>query len=133
MTETKIKPEQGLSATTARIKVVSATKDMAAATADVAYTGVGFKPVAIMAVAAINGTIQYATGFADAGLTSGNLYNAQASTNANVDGSFLAVWAAGGGAQTGTLKSLDSDGFTMTWTKYLSPTGTLTIRFICFR
>lgn len=133
MAETKIKPEQGLSASTARFKIIAATKDMAAATADVAYTGVGFKPAAIIALAAINGTIQYSNGIADAGLTTGNLYNAQASTNAYVDANFISLWAAGGGAQTGTLKSLDADGFTMTWTKYLTPTGTVTIRFICFR
>lgn len=133
MAETKIKPEQGLSASTARFKVIAATKDMTAATADVAYTGVGFKPAGIVALAAINSSMQFSYGIADAGLTTGNSYNTSASTNVAVDGSFLTLWGAGGGAQTGTLKSLDSDGFTMTWTKYLTPTGTVTIRFICFR
>lgn len=133
MAETKIKPEQGLSASTARFKIIAATKDMAAATADVAYTGVGFKPAAIIAMAAINSTVEYSMGFADAGGTTGNLYDGSSSANMAVDGNFLTLWAAAGGAQTGTLKSLDSDGFTMTWTKYLTPTGTVTIRFICFR
>lgn len=133
MAETKIKPEQGLSASTARFKIIAATKDMAAATADVAYTGVGFKPAAIIAIAAINATVQYSIGFADAGSTTGNLYNTSSSANMAVDGSFLTLWAAAGGAQTGTLKTLDSDGFTMTWTRYLTPTGTVAIRFICFR
>ena len=133
MAETKIKPEQGLSASTARFKIIAATKDMAAATADVAYTGVGFKPAAVVAIAAINGTMQYSIGILDASSTTAQIGNAQASTNVSVDTSLLAVWAAGGGAQTGTLKSLDSDGFTMTWTKYLSPTGTVTLKFLCFR
>ena len=133
MAETKLSPEQALPLPTARFKVIAATKDMTAATADVAYTGVGFKPAAIIAIAAINGTIQYSNGMADAGLTTGNLYNSQASTNAYVDANFISLWAAGGGNQTGTLKTLDSDGFTITWTKYLSPTGTATIKFLCFR
>lgn len=133
MAETKIKPEQGLSASTARFKIISATRDMTSATGDVAYTGVGFKPAGIVALAAINSTMQFAYGIADAGLTTGNSYNASASTNVGVDGSFLTLWGSASGAQTGTLKSLDSDGFTMTWTKYLTPTGTVAIRFLCFR
>lgn len=133
MAETKIKPEQGLSASTARFKIIAATKDMAAATADVAYTGVGFKPAAVVAIAAINGTVQYAIGMFDASSTSAQIDNSQASANVSVDTSFLTLWAAAGGAQTGTLKSIDSDGFTMTWTKYLSPTGTVTLKFLCFR
>lgn len=133
MAETKIKPEQGLSASTARFKIISATRDMTAATGNVAYTGVGFKPAGIILISAINSTLQYSIGMVDASTTTAELGNGQNTTNVSVDTSMLAVWAVGGGAQTGTLVSLDSDGFTMTWTKYLSPTGTLTFKAFCFR
>lgn len=125
--------EQALPPPTARFKVIAATKNMADATGNTSYTGVGFKPAGIILIAAIGSTMQYSIGMADAASTTGQLGNGAASSNVSVDASMLAVWAAAGGAQTGTLVSLDADGFTMTWTKYLSPTGTLTIRAICFR
>lgn len=114
-------------------KIITATRDMTGADGDVAYTGVGFQPTAVFALAAINGTIQYSIGAADSSATEINLYNAQASTNVSADNTFLAIWAAGGGAQTGALKQFDADGFTITWTKYLTPTGTVTMKFLCFR
>lgn len=114
-------------------KIITATRDMTGADGDVAYTGVGFQPTAVFALAAINGTIQYSIGAADSSATEINLYNAQASTNVSADNTFLVIWAAGGGAQTGALKQFDADGFTITWTKYLTPTGTVTMKFLCFR
>ena len=100
------------------------TRDMTAATGDVAYTGYGFKPKAIVAFAMIPGNIYGSKGFADE----------------NFDGQCIAICSSGGTTQQYTdtfliylgsdptvntqkavLKSLDADGFTLTWTKTGTP------------
>ena len=114
-------------------KVITATRDMSAISGDVSYTGVGFTPTAIIAFSAINASIQYSIGAVDSGKTEMNIGNGNATSNMYVDSTNLvSIWQ-GGGNQAGLLKTFDSDGFTLTWTKYLSPTGTLTMYFLCLR
>jgi hypothetical protein len=38
-----------------------------------------------------------------------------------------------GNDQTATLSAFDADGFTLAWTKNVSPTGTANIYYIAFR
>lgn len=134
MSETKLK-NQSLD-TVARLasKVIVATRDMTAASGDVSYTGVGFKPSCIIALVNIdaNQNASLGIGVCDSSRTDntvgqyngGYLYQGSA---------FITVESTGAQAQIAVVKSFDIDGFTLTWTKQNSPTGTAKIIFLCFR
>ena len=134
MAETKLKPEQAIIG--ARTKVITATRDLTTATGDVAYTGVGFKPSSIIAIASVNDSYTQSFGMADASLGKGYLYlPISASGKGEVGtGNFLVAMVTYASAyQVAIVKSYDTDGFTLTWTKNGSPTGTFTMIFLCFR
>ena len=113
------------------IKIGTFTRDMAAVTADVAYTSVGFKPSMVLFAGAVastvyssyfgidDGTTHFCTSrYDNVDLTSGNCINLRAAA----------------GAQWAQIKTLDADGFTLTWTKYESPAaGTGTLYYVAFR
>lgn len=115
-------------------KVITATRDMTAATGNVAYTGVGFTPTSIIAFATIDGTVYpISWGFSDSALTEKSLArNNDTFWYGSLNALVYAVQAAGAN-QTCVVASYDTDGFTLTWTKANSPTGTLNIIFLCFR
>ena len=115
----------------------SFTRDMSTASGTQAITGVGFKPKAVIQI--------------NVGTTGGN---DQASTGGTMDGTnngcielgvvsnhfpqttFAGIWRvdeAGGNYQTFVLSSFDSDGFTITWTKTGTPTGTATVTYLAVR
>jgi hypothetical protein len=45
----------------------------------------------------------------------------------------IAFTTGGGVSNNAVLKSFDADGFTLTWTKAGSPTGTLTVAYLALR
>lgn len=107
------------------------TRDMEASTADVAYTGVGFKPIHIIFI-----------GHApDAGLTIGFdngtahycVYNIT-TTYANSSTYSIGLGDKDGGSQVAVVKTFDADGFTLTWTKSASPSaGNGTVFYLALR
>jgi len=110
-------------------KVITFTRDLAAVSGDVSYTGVGFMPTAMIAFA----TIPEFMGVVDSGKV-GKEKDIYTDTKTQVDTSdFIRLNPASGAQQSAVVKSFDSDGFTLTWTKAGSPTGTLTIIVMCFR
>lgn len=135
MTATTLK-DQALD-TTARLasKVITATRDMTAASGDVAYTGVGFKPTSIIACSAVDASTKgISWGFCDSAKT--NRAMAYGNTTATFYASLTALVyfvPSDGNYQIAIVKSFDADGFTLTWAKTSSPTGTLNMQFLCFR
>lgn len=113
-------------------KVITATRDMTAASGDVAYTGVGFTPSAIFVVGSINGTFTFTTGFVDSSKQGANI-DYYGNNQADNGTEFLKAYTSASTVQSAIVKSFDSDGFTLTWTKTSTPTGTLKLSFICFR
>jgi hypothetical protein len=117
-------------------KILVLSRDLTAASGNVAYTGVGFRPTALMASGNVAGSpiTSYTTicGFADSALGSGNTLLSAAIIT--VSGDLLTFRdATGSNLQSAVVASYDSDGFTLTWTKTASPTGTATTRVLCFR
>lgn len=104
---------------TARLvsKVITITRNMTAASGDVAYTGVGFQPTAIVAIGNINGNIgSFAIGIADSSAAEANMYG-NANTTNYADNYMLEIVASAGNNQLSVLKNYGTDGFTLTWTK----------------
>ena len=120
-------------------KLISATRDMTAATGDVNYTGVGFQPTAIMAIATTGTSgaapaIPAALGFADS--AGGEVaINTAVTASFCIEGSYLLLLYTTNTStfQHVVLKNFGVDGFTLTWTKGGSPTGTANLAFLCFR
>ncbi|MDD4984507.1 MAG: hypothetical protein PHQ43_01770 [Dehalococcoidales bacterium] len=113
------------------ITFVSSSRDLTAAAGDVSYSGAGFKPRATICLSCINNTgnvsIGMQVGLSDIGVvyrpgTSSWVVASRGLSNAEPTAD---DW------QRGNIKSLDSDGITLTWTKGGSPSGTLSIYF-CF-
>lgn len=114
-------------------KVVSSTRDMTAASGSVAYTGAGFKPTCIICLAGISGATECSIGFSDAAVGSFVLGLQATTPNTSPNGAQLIrlLDATAANDQVATLASYDADGFTLTWTKIGTPTGTATLYFLC--
>ena len=115
------------------VKIGSLTRAMDGANATVAYTGVGFKPSAIIFIGS-SADVGLSIGMDDA-TTHGVVYLYAASTSLSSAGtqSILLV-DKDGGAQQGVVASMDADGFTLTWTKDSSPgAGTGVVYYLALR
>lgn len=110
----------------------SFTRDLSLASGNQSITGVGFQPSALVLIMGIVGGSQFASiGFAG---SSGNnscleFFDTTPTTflQPNLAG---IVRADAGDFQSCVVASFDADGFTLTWTKTLLPTGTLTCVFL---
>jgi len=112
-------------------KVTSATRDLTAASGTVAYTGVGFKPTSLRILSFASGGSPgiYGNGLSDASRASQVVaYTSDtgviiSATNRVVLYSDLAT----ANQQSASVSSYDSDGFTLSWTKIGTPSGTLNL------
>ncbi len=119
---------------TTRYKVGSFTRDTSTASGTQAVTGVGFKPKAVIFFGTQVNTVETTWGFDDG--TTPAYMNRYGATNFNIDAgtnSISSIETAGGNEYAGKISSLDSDGFTITWAKTGSPTGTLYVIYLAFR
>lgn len=109
-----------------KVKLISLTRALTAVDGDVSYTGCGFKPKAIYFTGGVD---TYAdpncsySGFAD-GVTQGccaNYVGSGAGNALSFTDRVLNLVDAGAAGQKGVLKTLNVDGFTLTWTRAGSP------------
>ena len=107
------------------------TRAQATATGNVAYTGVGFRPKAVIFVAG-GPTDQASWGFDNAVQNPGTIYTKQSSINFEADASPSSIFPREGAAWTmAVIDSLDADGFTLTWTTNGSPTAaTIYVKYL---
>ena len=124
------------------------TRDMATATGDQSITGIGFKPNHGFWLGAANVDFQESIGITAGGLNGAgdivwrNITNAQAanasyantySATSTVMASFIESGVGGWTYGAAKLKTWDSDGFTLTWTKTGSHSGNATIAYMVSR
>lgn len=118
----------------AHFKAGSLSRDMTAASGNVAYTGIGFRPSAIFLLANVNGTVAVSWGFTTG--VSNNvsiLDNNGTGTYAISTNKSVYLSTSAGNDQQAALASFDGDGFTLSWTKSGAPTGTGTVMFLAMR
>ena len=107
------------------------SRDLSLATGNIGYTGVGFQPIGLIFMYAKSGAnFESGVGFSDGTNDYSTMYyGGSGAINANA-----IYWNDTFGGllvYTGDVNSLDSDGFTIAWTKLTgSPTGTLDCRYI---
>jgi microcystin-dependent protein len=114
-------------------KIGTLTRVQNSANADVAYTGVGFKPSAVIFIAGVdtvpgisvgvdNGTNHYA------GITATNS-NFRPIGGYSIDREDYSSWS-----ESGKILTMDSDGFTIRWEKGgTPPSATITVYYLAFR
>jgi hypothetical protein len=117
--------------------VVSFTRDMTTASGTQSVTGIGFKPKAANFNSAVNGSNTISYGFDD-GTTSESwisVIQGGLPTYYGESGNSIHYDPNGGDANTyrGKISSMDADGFTITWTKVGSPTGTIRVYGLIYR
>lgn len=106
------------------------TRDMTAATGTVAYTGVGFTPSMIIFFGSIGGTVFSSWG-AVQGSNKFSMYRDDGTADETISANYgIIIFTSTGVLQTAEISTYDSDGFTLSWVKTGSPTGTLTVGFI---
>jgi len=99
------------------------TRDLAAASGDVAYTGYGFTPSGLIILAyTADGGSGGSIGASEPALTEYCLYRVTSTAVVGVGATIIYIDA--GGTQSAVVKTYDADGFTLTWTKGATPTGT---------
>jgi hypothetical protein len=115
-------------ATPAKIKAGSITRAMTTASGDQAYAGVGFQPVLVLFFC--HGTQPSIGVSAVAGAGACIYYDSV--TPGTIMSAANAIRSCGTGVnrQDGFVKTFDADGFTITWAKNGSPTGTNTIYYL---
>lgn len=116
------------------MKIITGSRNLATASGSVAYTGVGFKPSAVVVIGLVNGSTAAAWGLDD-GTTPWCFYRDSSLGNfySYPGDSFAAYVGAGPDGQHGHVASFDADGFTLAWTKQNSPTGTYAFAVLCLR
>lgn len=118
-------------------KVISATRDLTAASGDVSYTGVGFVPTSLTVSADLPTKKSSSLGFADSAKNGAGHYLTDVPQSGPISdvntNAIIFCQSAVNNFQHAQVKTYDSDGFTLTWSKINSPTGTATLRFICYR
>lgn len=113
-------------------KVIEATHDISVI-GDQSITGVGFQPKAAIMIATEPTGDSMSIGYSDGT----DEYETHAYDNSGTPGFGVAtalnrIYNSGATSYAqATLKSFDSDGLTITWSKSGTPSGTSTIRFIC--
>lgn len=116
-----------------RFKVGSITRDLTAVTGSVATTGLGFQPKAIVFLSNVSNTELWSVGFTDGTSSGAVFWNGVANQIAN-DGTYTIVLrtASTPADQIATV-AFDADGFTLSWTKRSTPTGTAQIYYFALK
>lgn len=112
--------------------VVLTSRLNSAASANVSYTGAGFKPRIIFFLAEIPSAPSMSIGIAVEGGFNSCIVQNQ-SGNMSSRSAHCIDSEETGGRQEASVASFDADGFTLTWTKVTTPTSTTEIIALCVR
>jgi hypothetical protein len=117
-------------------RFVSFTRDLTAATGSVAYTGIGFIPTTIIIFGAIASTTFSSFGFADVNRSEGAMAGGAVAIGQwtyNTTAIYIASEVTFANNQTGSVSAYSQDGFSISWVKTGSPTGTAQFYALCLK
>jgi len=113
-------------------KVGTFTKNMADASGNQSYTGIGFKPAAVIFFAGVNGADGDSKGIDDAtasGYAADDYADVPGGQVAGT-GSSIVIVPAAGKSYAGHITSMDADGYTIAWTRTSTPTGIISVVYL---
>jgi hypothetical protein len=116
---------------TTSYKVGTFTRDTATASGTQAITGVGFQPTNVIFFMDEDASAEASWGM-DNGTTASSVF-AQSTGAWNRAASSIYDYEGGGVNYSGVISAFGADGFTITWTRTSTPTGTLNISYIAFK
>ena len=108
------------------------TRALDAANGDVAYTGYGFQPTSLIAFSAYGGQLA-SIGVADVNLSEQCLAKNTAAAGWTEHAALIYMYNATPAGASAVLKTLDADGFTLTWTKGTNVALTVNITVLAMR
>ena len=117
-------------------KVKQFTRDIAGSNGDVSYTGIGFVPTSIIFSYMTTDGKCVGTGMVDSAKGMNSYFSAQQAGYTSADSATdkcIYLSNQSGTNQQALLKTYDADGFTLTWNKTSTPTGTAHIVAICYK
>jgi hypothetical protein len=116
---------------TPKKKMGTLTYDLSTASGTTAVTGLGFEPSIIHIMAAVDNTTLKCSGYSD-GTTNyviSDTHGTTAETHAPLTSFCIQLVVDGSNYVRGTIGSITHDGFTITWTKTGSPTGSAVVMY----
>ena len=116
-------------------KVGEFTRDTTVASGTQAVTGVGFTPVAVILFSAQPTSNEVSWGLSTASADSGvrTEFALSADTFSSMNTSSISAIEGVGTNYQGQISSFDADGFTVTWTRTGTPSGTLEIEYLALK
>ena len=119
-----------------RFNIGSFTRDISTASGTQVITGVGFEPKSIDIITLVDSVAGLASWGVVSGLTDRcmfDLNNSTANSYSWEGGSSITLLVGASDVYKGQVSAVSSDGFTVTWTKTGTPTGTAVILWRAFR
>jgi len=119
----------------AGVKVGSFTRDLSTPNGTQSVTGVGFHPSAVIFFACVNDTKGMSVGMGD-GVSMGCVIDGDPTVKDVYLGYSIFIidlYLTAANAASAVITSLDTDGFTITWSKSGSPTGVCQVFYLSFR
>ena len=113
-------------------KLIQISRDLTVASGDVAYTGFGFTPTSLIINYNIASNSHGGNGFVDSSKSGKCMFTEDGTTRLS-QAHLIFIPSASGQYQMADVKSYDADGFTLTWAKTASPTGTVLIDVLAVR
>ena len=114
-------------------KILSFTRDMTAASGNSTYTGFGFTPSSLLILAVSSSAGSGSVGSANANMAMTVNTNSTTASLNYTDKCIYLFYVSITDRQTALLASYNADGFTLTWTKVGSPTGTANFTVFAFK
>lgn len=115
-------------------KVKSETRDLAAASGDVSYTGYGIQPTCLIAFGCISGSDDvFSLGIADSAIAEQCIIQTYTPVYEDSGAIFIKIDHSSGNRQQAVVKTYDVDGHTDTWVKTGSPTGTIAFKVLALK
>lgn len=116
---------------TSEIKIGSFTRLTTLESSTQAVTGVGFAPEVVIFFAGEDASDEFSVGFDDG--TNKGSFGLNAGNYRVITTHSIYDYQVAGALYQGKVNSMDSDGFTIGWTKTGSPIGTLTVLYLALK
>ena len=133
LSDTSLTGNADMAYANARFKVGSFTRNVATASGTAAVTGVGFTPKAIIFGSGMTASSVGSCIGVDDGTTRGGFQFVSPNNFLSTAFSIYVAPTATSDYNTGIVSTFDVDGFTISWTKVGSPTGTATVWYLALR
>ncbi len=114
-------------------KIGNFTRDLSVVSGTQAVTGVGFTPRFVIFTSNLGGGVIWSVGFDNNSSTVMTIGDNSGGSLPSVTAASIAVGVDSSNFQSGKLSAFGGDGFTITWTKVGTPTGTATMGFYAFQ